>query len=32
MKKFVANLDDINDENAAAIHKAFSAEITKLKK
>lgn len=31
MKKFVAALDEINDENAAEIHKAFTAAVAKLK-
>lgn len=32
MKKHVQALDDINDENAADIHKAFTAAIGKLTK
>jgi hypothetical protein len=32
MKKYVAALDDIDDEKAAAVHAAFTTAISKLKK
>lgn len=31
MKKYVAALDDISDENAAEIYKAFTAAVSKIK-
>jgi hypothetical protein len=32
MKKFIAKVDDLNSDNAAAVHKAFTEALPKLKK